>query len=37
MYTVDLTESYFPAQGSTEPAPLTIGAMLRASVARAPR
>ena len=36
MYKVDLTESYFPAQGGNEPAPLTIGAMLRASVARAP-
>ncbi|WP_340691967.1 AMP-binding protein [Hyphomonas sp.] len=36
MYKVDLTESYFPAQGGSEPEPLTIGAMLRASTASAP-
>lgn len=36
MYKIALTESYFPAQGGTDPAPVTIGEMLRASVARAP-
>jgi fatty-acyl-CoA synthase len=36
MYDVELTESYFPAQGGPEPTPLTIGDMLRASTARAP-
>ena len=36
MYSVDLTESYFPAQGGPEPAPMTIGDMLRQSVATAP-
>ncbi|MCA8902174.1 MAG: AMP-binding protein [Hyphomonas sp.] len=36
MYEVSLTESYFPAHGGPEPAPQTIGAMLRASTARHP-
>jgi len=36
MYKVDLTESYFPAQGGDEPAPMTIGDMLRRSTAEAP-
>ena len=36
MYKVELTESYFPAQGESELAPMTIGSMLRASAARAP-
>lgn len=36
MYQLTLTESYCPAQGGDAPAPLTIGAMLRASVANAP-
>ena len=36
MYDVKLTESYFPAQGGPEPAPITIGDMLRASAARTP-
>lgn len=36
MYKVTLTESYFPAQGGTPPAPLTIGEMLRASTKRTP-
>lgn len=36
MYNVTLTESYFPAQGGTPPAPLTICDMLRASAGRAP-
>jgi fatty-acyl-CoA synthase len=36
MYKVKLTESYFPAQGGPEPPPMTIGDMLRASVARTP-
>ena len=36
MYTTTLTQSYFPAQGGADPAPVTIGEMLRASVARAP-
>ncbi|NQY14792.1 MAG: AMP-binding protein [Henriciella sp.] len=35
MYKVELTESYFPAQGGDEPAALTIGDMLRASAANA--
>lgn len=34
MYTVNLTDSYFPAQGGEEPAPLTIGSMLRESAAK---
>lgn len=36
MYTLNLTDSYVPAQGGRAPAPLTMGAMLRASVERAP-
>lgn len=36
MYNITLTESCFPAQGGTPPAPLTICDMLRASVARSP-
>ena len=36
MYATTLTQSYFPAQGGADPAPVTIGEMLRASVARAP-
>lgn len=36
MFKVSLKESYFPAQGGPEPEPVTIGAMLRASTARAP-
>ena len=36
MYNVTLTESYFPAQGGTPPAPLTICDMLRASAAKYP-
>lgn len=36
MYRMTLTESYFPAQGGADPTPITIGEMLRASVARAP-
>lgn len=36
MYQAELTESYFPAQGRPEPAPMTIGDMLRHSVERAP-
>ncbi len=36
MYNITLTESYFPAQGGPDPAPVTIGDMLRASAARAP-
>jgi len=36
MYKVDLKESYFPAQGDQDIAPLTIGEMLRQSVAREP-
>ena len=36
MYKVDLTESYFPAQGGDAPAPQTIGDMLRKSVAASP-
>ncbi len=36
MYQVKLAESYFPAHGGPEPAPITIGEMLRASTAQAP-
>ena len=36
MYNVELTESYFPAQGGPEPSPTTIGDMLRQSAARVP-
>ncbi|MEH6410511.1 MAG: AMP-binding protein [Hyphomonas sp.] len=36
MYRVELKDSYFPAQGGPEPAPITIGGMLRASAASAP-
>ncbi|GAA4643523.1 linear/branched/unsaturated fatty acid:CoA ligase LbuL [Pontixanthobacter gangjinensis] len=36
MYKVELTESYFPAQGGPEPAAMTIGDMLRKAVGRAP-
>jgi len=36
MYAAKLSESYFPAQGGAEPAPLTFGDMLRASAAAAP-
>ena len=36
MYRVNLTESYFPAQGGQEPKPLTIGDMLHQSARRAP-
>ncbi|MEQ8744917.1 AMP-binding protein [Parasphingorhabdus sp.] len=36
MYKVELTESHFPAQGGTEPKPVTMGEMLYQSVARAP-
>ncbi|MEP2103111.1 MAG: AMP-binding protein [Parasphingorhabdus sp.] len=36
MYNVALTESFFPAQGGPEPAPMTIGDMLRQSAQRAP-
>jgi fatty-acyl-CoA synthase len=36
MYNITLVESHFPAQGGGDPAPLTIGDMLRASTARAP-
>ncbi len=36
MYKLSLSESYCPAQDGPEPAPLTIGAMLRASAAKAP-
>ena len=36
MYKVELRESHFPAQGGPEPAPMTIGDMLRQSVAAAP-
>jgi len=36
MYKITLTESYFPAQGGRDPAPVTIGEMLRASAARTP-
>ena len=36
MYNVELTKSYFPAQGNDEPAPMTIGDMLRQSTAQHP-
>ena len=36
MYKVELTESYFPAQGGDDPAPMTVGDMLRQSTARSP-
>lgn len=36
MYSVALTESYFPAQGGDAPDPMTMGDMLRRSAARAP-
>jgi fatty-acyl-CoA synthase len=36
MYDIQLTESYFPAQGGDEPEAMTIGALLRASAAAAP-
>ncbi|MEM8772376.1 MAG: AMP-binding protein [Pseudomonadota bacterium] len=36
MYDVNLTQSYFPAQGGEPPAPVTIGAMLREAAARHP-
>ncbi len=36
MYQVSLTQSYFPAHGGPEPAPQSIGNMLRASVSRHP-
>ena len=36
MFQAELTESYFPAQGGQEPTAITIGEMLRHSVARAP-
>lgn len=36
MYDLSLTEAYCPAQGGPEPAPLTIGGMLRAAAAGAP-
>ena len=36
MYNVNLTKSYFPAQGGTPPKPLTICDMLRASAERSP-
>lgn len=36
MYDIALKESLFPAQGGPDPAPLTIGDMLRASAARVP-
>ncbi|MFT5691097.1 MAG: fatty-acyl-CoA synthase [Oceanicoccus sp.] len=36
MYKVELTESYFPAQGGPETTQITIGDMLRASTARVP-
>ena len=36
MYRMTLTQSYFPAQGGADPTPVTIGEMLRATVARAP-
>ncbi len=34
MYEIELTESYFPAQGGPEPEAMTIGDMLRQSAAR---
>ena len=36
MYKSELVESYFPAQGGAEPAPLTIGGMLRQSAEKVP-
>lgn len=36
MFKAELNESYFPAQGGPEPAPMTIGDMLRQSAARLP-
>lgn len=36
MYKLSLAKAYCPAQGGAEPAPVTIGAMLRASAAAAP-
>ncbi len=36
MYKVELTQSYFPAQGGDAPAPMTVGDMLRQSTARSP-
>jgi len=36
MFKVALSESFCPAQGGPEPAPMTIGDMLRQSVARTP-
>jgi fatty-acyl-CoA synthase len=36
MYNVDLAESYFPAQGGSDLAPMTIDGMLRVSAARTP-
>ncbi len=36
MYQAKLTDSYFPAQGGPEPAPMTIGEMLRLSAQRLP-
>jgi len=36
MYEVALTQSHFPAHGGPEPAPMTMGDMLRHSAARAP-
>lgn len=36
MYNVELTDSYFPPQGGAEPAPQTIGDMLRQSTKAAP-
>ena len=36
MYKVELTESYFPAQGGVETPQITIGDMLRVSAARSP-
>ena len=36
MYKIELSESYCPAQGGPEPAPMTIGDILRQSAARIP-
>ncbi len=36
MYQIELDESCFPAQGGPEPAPMTIGEMLREATKRAP-
>lgn len=36
MYKVELNEAYFPAQGGAEPAPMTIGDMLRRSASSFP-